>query len=434
MLIEKLKSINIDNIPSKNPSLTTYFSLSTNEKSSEKAFDSNDLCGLLVGLQQNKQLKENFTQEDFITKSLKKFQNKIDNQEHIDVIQNMYFLNNMLPKLSPIMYLSNPKVDTKTKKSFLIFAQMLQPSERNEIKMQQLNFIEQDIFDLFNEYVLDRKHDFKSHSYLPFLDDVFTQDFNKLLKNQHYFRNQIDRFLKFYMFTYSSQLALNIHDAPLEEPSPKKLYFILNHEKASSERKNLLNYGYKILASKAKKLFPYLSLLENISKVIDEKDLKYFHFKDISENETNLKVLDNIRNLYRQAKSMDESLLRSSTLEEALQFLLNSTNEQFRTDKKAVLDRFLTAFEMQIAQPFFQTRGRAGKVLVMDQDTILLLTNLSIGAKSQLRFQELMEMFEIRGVFFDAKSQDALLELFERIGNIDRKSDSGDAVYVKSTI
>jgi len=436
MLIKKIKNIEPQDIDKTNTSLSTYFLLATssNEASLTKAYNTNDLTGQLVGLKLNKQLAKEFSPEKFIEKTLIHFEEKIDEKKHVDIVKSIYFTNDKLPHLTPLMYLSNPKIDSKTKKAFSLFAQMLQPAETTTSETQQLNFIEKDIFDLFNTYTKDKKHDIDTSSYLGFLDEVFTQDFNYLLANQHYFHTQIDRFLKFYMFSYTAQLALNIHDNTIEKPSSQKVYFILNHEKASSERKNLTNHGYKLLAAKVRNLFPYLSLLENISTVIEDKTLKYFHFKDIKLSVDNVKVIDELRRSYRQVKSMVPDSTISSTIEDALNNLLNATVEQFRTDKKAVLDRFLNAFENQIAQFFFQVRGRSGKVLVIDQDTILLLTNLSIADKPHLRFQDLIIEFQRRGVYFDAKSQDVLLELFERVGNIDRKSDSGDAVYVKSTI
>jgi DNA phosphorothioation-dependent restriction protein DptG len=64
----------------------------------------------------------------------------------------------------------------------------------------------------------------------------------------------------------------------------------------------------------------------------------------------------------------------------------------------------------------------------------LLLTNIAIEDRKQLRFQDLMHEFNQRGVYFDQQSQNTLVELYERVGNIDRKSDSGDAVYVKTTL
>ena len=81
-----------------------------------------------------------------------------------------------------------------------------------------------------------------------------------------------------------------------------------------------------------------------------------------------------------------------------------------------------------------RTRGSAGKVFVIDQEYLLLLTNLAIGERGKLRLHELMIEFQKRGVFFDRESQRALVEFYERLGNVERLSDSGDAVYVKTTI
>ena len=73
-------------------------------------------------------------------------------------------------------------------------------------------------------------------------------------------------------------------------------------------------------------------------------------------------------------------------------------------------------------------------VLVINQDFLLLLTNIAIGDNRQLRFQELLGEFRQRGVYFDKQSEQALVAFYERVGNVERMSDSGDAVYVRSTI
>ena len=87
-----------------------------------------------------------------------------------------------------------------------------------------------------------------------------------------------------------------------------------------------------------------------------------------------------------------------------------------------------------ILNPFIQRRGRAGQVLTFNQDYIVLLTNLSIGECDKLRFHEIIKEFEARGVFFDKQSQQSLIDFYERMGNVERMSDSGDAVYVRKTV
>lgn len=435
MLIDKLREITSEQIPSKNPSLKQYFALSTNEKNATTAFETNAIAGQLVAFQLNKQLKSNFSEDTFTSEVMEHFEKKMSEEEYALIVKDIYFPYQQVPVLTPLMYMAKPfSKDTKTKKSLEIFKQMMQKNEVELALKTDLNFIEQDIYNIFNKNIMTKTHDVSTNSYVSFLDDIFTKDFLFLLDNQHYFKVQIDRFLKFYLFIYSAQLALNINETHiLEQPTSQKLYFILNHEKASSERKSLVNFGYRTLIDKARYMFPYLSLLENLSDAVNNKNLKFYHFKEIPDTVENIAVIDELTKLYRNAKSLpEETLFNSRSIPEAFQTLFNSTMEQFRTDKKAVLDRFITAFEKQISGSFFQSRGRSGKVLVLDQDTILLLTNLAIGHRDQLRFQDLMDEFRERSVYFDPKSEDALLELYERVGNVDRKSDSGDAVYVRS--
>ena len=83
---------------------------------------------------------------------------------------------------------------------------------------------------------------------------------------------------------------------------------------------------------------------------------------------------------------------------------------------------------------FVQSRGRHGNALVLKQDMLILLTNLTIGNQDKLRFHELMKGFEQRGVFTDKQTQQELINFYERIGNVERMSDSGDAVYVRKTV
>ena len=72
--------------------------------------------------------------------------------------------------------------------------------------------------------------------------------------------------------------------------------------------------------------------------------------------------------------------------------------------------------------------------MIINQDYLLLLTNLTIGSDKRMQFQKLIKGFKNRGVWFDQQSEQALIEFYERVGNLERMSDSGDAVYVRKTI
>ena len=94
----------------------------------------------------------------------------------------------------------------------------------------------------------------------------------------------------------------------------------------------------------------------------------------------------------------------------------------------------LTSLENHICADFIQVRGRAGKVLVLNQDRLLLLTNLTVGTNDKLRLHELLRGFEQRGFYLDNQSIQTLVAFYERMGNVERMSDSGDAVYVRKTV
>jgi DNA phosphorothioation-dependent restriction protein DptG len=102
--------------------------------------------------------------------------------------------------------------------------------------------------------------------------------------------------------------------------------------------------------------------------------------------------------------------------------------------RAAAQGKFIKATEVELCNTFVRGRGRVGKVLVMNQDYLTLLTNLAIGNNDRLRFHDLLDEFRARGVYFDKKTQQSVIRFYERVGNVERMSDSGDAVYVRKTI
>lgn len=221
----------------------------------------------------------------------------------------------------------------------------------------------------------------------------------------------------------------------MSDPKSQELYFILNNETASKERKKIQEFGYKKLYEKSKYIFPYLSLLAIFSKKLGE-DIKFYKLMDTFK-ESDTPVIDEFNNLFRKSRALDGQEEPSLNLLDSLKRLMNSSFEQFKkghSTRNDVFNKYIRGFENNVSKPFLINRGRAGKVLVLDQDRLILLTNICIGDKEKIRFQELIKEFNKRGIYFDTKSQTELINTYEKIGNIERKSDSGDAVYVKTTI
>jgi DNA phosphorothioation-dependent restriction protein DptG len=62
------------------------------------------------------------------------------------------------------------------------------------------------------------------------------------------------------------------------------------------------------------------------------------------------------------------------------------------------------------------------------------LTRVCIGSEDKIRLKILWDKLKDRGIVFDETTKLEITKLFEKINLIEKKSDSGDAQYVKSTI
>ncbi|MFR0656824.1 DNA phosphorothioation-dependent restriction protein DptG, partial [Pantoea sp. SIMBA_079] len=83
----------------------------------------------------------------------------------------------------------------------------------------------------------------------------------------------------------------------------------------------------------------------------------------------------------------------SATIEDVFQQLEAVAMEQFRvlqSHRSGVNKKYMLELEGQLGADFIVNRGRAGKVLVLNQDQLVLLTNLSIGSQEKLRLHELV--------------------------------------------
>lgn len=440
----KLNQVIVDNIDEK-PEIINFYPLTTHFDSQKKVFSYEEVIGLFISQLTNKKIHD-FDDNAFKEKCLQVCAEKMNDTSHLDIIEHKYFCGDKLILDSLLSY-QTYKPSNNSQKVYKIFEQLLNSEKINIDFETHMNFLDKIMISELHKFLKPGEVKQATSSYLPFLEVVFNKDLQSLSKNRHYFKQNIERFFELYFFLYAAQLALNIHpmDNALKVPEPKELYFILNHEKASQERSKIEDKGYKNLQDKIKYIFPYLSLLSDFAKLSDDQDLRLYQFLSLLDDDSSsIAALDHYRKTYRDVRQLPELNDEvSDSFITAIKRLFDSAYEQFKKDN--VVDRYrannkyISAFERQIAKPFLVNRRRAGNILVLDQDTILLLTNICIESQEKveskkMRFHNLLKEFQARGIFFDSKSQTELIELYERVGNIERKSDSGDAVYVKSTI
>ena len=82
---------------------------------------------------------------------------------------------------------------------------------------------------------------------------------------------------------------------------------------------------------------------------------------------------------------------------------------------------------------FLKRRGRFGYMFNLNQEMLILITAICI-KDDKIKITDLFDEYEKRGIFFDRDSRESIVELFNKLNLIDKKSDSGDIQYVKSIL
>lgn len=93
--------------------------------------------------------------------------------------------------------------------------------------------------------------------YLPYLVTCFQSDLAFLAEHPQYLLQELTNTLRLYAFSWCAQLALNLDNWQDGEPQSKSLFFILDTEKASSERDQIKRFGYKWFARQSENFSQY---------------------------------------------------------------------------------------------------------------------------------------------------------------------------------
>ena len=70
----------------------------------------------------------------------------------------------------------------------------------------------------------------------------------------------------------------------------------------------------------------------------------------------------------------------------------------------------------------------------MTEEDIILMTKICIGDNGRMKLNKLFNEFEVRGISFDRDSKTKIVQLYEKLNLLEKKSDSGDAQYVRSVL
>ena len=432
-------------------SLNGFFPVRTS--SSDDSFDWDVAKGIVVRNLYKKTLvkglvakTDEISYEKFKEICRQDFGKRLDEIALWEFLEDMYFSSDTFFNIAPECLLFKiatlPSSSSKNRLGDL-FSGLMQDYYNEKPERMKRNFLEQQVVsslrspNVLVDFIGPRNSkNIDENPFLPFLTRYFCKDIKLLSDHPGYLIQNLEQFLRLYGYLYTAQLSLNINSL-VSEPISRPLYFIMENETASLERTDLVRNGHQRVSKNIELIFPYLTMAETLQEVSAggiRIPLWEFASQLVSSDVPSLKTYAKEFALDRKLNIAFEEM--NETPHYWLEALLEISTMQFEKGqtRSAAQGKFIRATEVELCNTFVRSRGRVGKILVMNQDYLTLLTNLAIGENQRLRFSDLLTEFEARGVYFDKKTQQALIKFYERVGNVERMSDSGDAVYVRKTI
>lgn len=276
---------------------------------------------------------------------------------------------------------------------------------------------------------------------------TFAQDLNFILESATRTKEYLVDLLEFYYFFYTSQAILALsrfEHGSRDEIVP--LYFRLDWEKTNKAR-DCYNLGWQYLFPKIKDQFYHAITLEILNQNPSGEQFDYVALREyIETNNAAEAVADQIRPICELYRTVIKTISPETRIElnaltkngqlgtpyDEIHFLYDSVRSQFRnTTRSSASDRYTKHFEVFCREKFLKFRGTCGDMLTLTEEMLIFLTKLVIKKDEQMSLNEVFRQFEIRGVFLDRTSRDEVIRFYTKLNLIEKKSDSGDAQYVK---
>ncbi|MBT7093648.1 MAG: DNA phosphorothioation-dependent restriction protein DptG [Bacteroidetes bacterium] len=273
-----------------------------------------------------------------------------------------------------------------------------------------------------------------------------------MARNTKFATIYLPELLKFYYLLYQLRLLEKLNNL-FGDKELEPIYFTLDWERLSKERvaydggwQRLIPKGnpdYKMWShANCLELLNHLPLkglcspftyldIKNWTETADSQDIcdaEKALDELLSFYETNIEKLDFPWDLFGHGFCKGEDTVTGKSL-----LLWKMIYCQFKySGRKRAAEGYSSWLTSFVKQNYIKDRGRIGNTLAFNRQQLMFLSRLCIGNKEKLRLRELWTEFARRGVAFDFDSQRQIVTLFEKLNLLEKKSDSGDAQYVRA--
>ena len=284
--------------------------------------------------------------------------------------------------------------------------------------------------------------DYPKRKYYPKLDYVtqlFEKDIAFAMENKKFLDN-MDNIFAFYYFFYISQLILKLSRGANYDDDVEKVYYLLDWEDPHPDRDAVKSYDF--LKKVCHATYPRTSLLSQLNTLLGteyylEKELLVFFNELPLESRKNfLYYLKRWIIDYATVRNFDEVPLiddMPDDYEELVKKLYGYLNDEKKGVSYKSKNFYNQNFEEFAKKYFLKRRGSYGYVLNMNRDMLQMLTALCVRDK-KIKINQLFIEYEKRGIFFDVNSKKKIKIFLNNLNLIDKKSDGGDAEYVRPVL
>ncbi|WP_283676947.1 DNA phosphorothioation-dependent restriction protein DptG [Clostridium perfringens] len=415
----------------------------------------NDFSGVIgefSRLISDKEVESIFNCEEFIDQVIKQideYKGDLSKQIFRDIIKNMFVEGDKLINfdIKTLNYIYSTKEEKKI--AYFIYSILFDENIKEEIS----SHYNRDMNNILYKLVLkalpklrEKKYlagDYKC--YLSYVKELFIKDFSFLIKNEELYKNSLKRLLEYYYMFYISQLIIKLDKFEKVDLSKvEKIYYTLSWESISKNR-TAYRLGWELLKSKVNSLFSHAITLELLNTNGNKNQLGYVELAEVYNSMNKDEIEENLKEAVDAYQNQIKDIVWDEFEITSKQSEVNGFNEVYRlydlieyqfnnSSRKRAYDGYKNWFKKFVEKSFAKTRGQLGYTLNMTEDDIILMTKICINNKKKLKLNVLFQEFEKRGLFFDMDSSKKIIQLYEKLNLLEKKSDSGDAKYVRSVL
>ena len=421
-----------------------------NEKTLVSEFSG--VVGAFSRIISNKELKGEFNADAFIdevAEQIGEYEGNSSKEVFKDIVRTMFLDGNNLVDfdIKTINYISSTSADEKIA-SFL-FSTLFDKSLSEDVVKHYDRPINNALYRLVLKALPELKEKRFSigdyNCYLPFVRELFIKDFKFILSNEELYKSSLKRFLEYYYMFYVSQLVMKLKKFEKADITvPDKLYYTLSWESTSKNR-TAYQFGWEKIKGSVSSLFSHAITLELLNYHNLDRQLGYIELAEIFskndkwhiENEI-LAVFDAYRNQIKDKPWSDFKEIARETEVNGFNYvykLFDAIEYQFvKSSRTRAYDAYKNWFVKFVQDNFAKRRGQLGYNLNITEEDIILMTKICINNEGRMKLNKLFDEFELRGLFFDRDSKAKIVQLYEKLNLLEKKSDSGDAQYVRSVL